>query len=296
MKPLLEYEFSNINSYKLVDLKKVKEHEFVPAVNNPMFLTIINNEAKKKYAAFIISEVLKEDYNYIYTNMILLNNKIDQSKVKNAITMTDFICSVNNEIIIIEMNGQIDKSRLLRNLEYLCKTFSNIRLRGDKYNYKKVRLIDLNNFSIIGNKTPVTKYGLSDLIEREKNLLTDYIYIYHVELPRIREKFQRNEKLNMLEKFMLAMNEEDSKRLEEEIGGIEIMEEYRKDAKEAVTEEFLTQAEIDAIEDRYAYNVGIEQNKTDVVKKMLKKNYDTNTISDITGMGKKEIKNIMCTM
>ena len=120
----------------------------------------------------------------------------------------------------------------------------------------------------------MTKYELSDLIGNEKKLLTDYICIYHIELPKIRKKFFNNEKLNMLEKFMLAMNEEDSKRLDEEIGGIKIMEEYRKDAKETVTEEFLTQAEIDAIEDRYAYNVGIERNKTDIVKKMLKKNYE----------------------
>ena len=277
-----------------------KGSKFMPTVIDDIFHIMINNEKRKKYASLIISEVLHLDYEYVLKNIKLLNNKLDKNKVKEATKTVDCLCLIDEYIILIEMNRYGNKNRLIRNIEYLFKIFTNIRRKGDGYKYKKVRLINIDNFRFEGIKDSIIKYRISNTEKEKFHFLTDICEIYHISLPNIRKKMYTNSKLTLLERFMLVMNEEESEKLKEIIGGNKIMEEYRKEMDSILEDGIITLEEHEEIERHFRRDErldamaegekkGKKEEKADIARNMINKNCDIGLISEVTGLSSKQI-------
>ncbi len=169
---------------------------------------------------------------------------------------------------------------------------------GSEYNYNYCIQIDINNFNFKGNKKTVETFKLRD---EEGEVLTEkikYIYIY---LPLIKDKWYTRSELNELEKLLLVFNEEDSEELEKIIGGNKIMEEYRRDAKEASedteiiglydkekTREILQKMQIQN-ERKEGIKEGIEQEKISLIRNMLKDNLSDELICKYLDISKSEL-------
>ena len=273
-----------------------KGDKFIPTIVDDVFHIMINNEERKKYLSLIISEVLHLDYDYVVRNIKLLNNKLDKNKVKETTKTVDCICLIDEYIVLVEMNRYGNVNTLIRNIEYLFKIFTNLRKKGEGYKYKKVRLINIDNFRFKGIEDSIIKYRLSNIEKEKFHFLTDICEIYHISLPNIRKKMYTNSKLNLLERFMLVMNEEESERLKEIIGGNKIMEEYRKDMDSILEDGIISIEEHEEIERHFrrderldAMAEGKKEEKTDIAKNMLKNNFSINDIHIATGLSNKQI-------
>ena len=113
-----------------------------------------------------------------------------------------------------------------------------------------------------------------------------------------------NSKLTLLERFMLVMNEEESERLKEIIGGNKIMEEYRKDMDSILEDGIISIEEHEEIERHFRRDErldamaegekkgeikGAKKKSINIAKNMLKEKADIDFISRVTGLSSKQI-------
>ncbi len=273
---------------------------FMPTVVDDVFNIMINNENKKEYASLIISETLDLNFNYVFNNIIFLNNKLNKDKIKETTKTVDLLCLVGEYLVLIEMNRFPDVNRLIRNIEYLFKVFTNIRKKGEGYNYKKVRLINIDNYIFKGINEKMIKYRLSNIDKDKFHYLTDICEVYHIFLPNIRKVRYNIDKLSRLDRFMLVMNEEEEKEIEKIIGGDKIMKKYREDLKGILEEGLITLEEHEEIERHYmrdrdasirleGMNKGMNKEKTSIAKNLLKEKMDISFISKVTGLSENKI-------
>ena len=137
--------------------------------------------------------------------------------------------------------------------------------------------------------------------------LTNKFMVIHIYLANLREKWYTYgiENLTEAEKALLVFIEpsiDDSFKFGK---GIDIMEEFIKDAIKASKNEILLEAydkewalkdegKREGYDSGYdsGFDDGIEQNKIEMVRNMLTKNLDINLISEITGLSLEEIEEI----
>ena len=202
------------------------------------------------------------------------------------------------------MNNRSSSSVLERNLDYLGKIYGNKRERINKYEYNKIISININNFNFKGNDEVVQRF----LIKKDDGndvYFTDKIQIYNIYLPLIKEKYYNKEKLSKFEEILLIFNENDKELLNELSEDDNIMKEYIKDAEKASSDGEWTALEYDKeLHDMMIQNnmideaketgkkMGIETEKIEIAKNMLKENIDINTISKCTGLSIEEIQNL----
>ena len=118
---------------------------------------MLNNESRKKYAAYLISLVLGTNYEKVYNSLILINNKLDKNKNSESKETVDFVCEIDDEIIGIEMNNNGSKDILERNISYAVDLYKSKMKKGSSYNYQKVVQININNFTFFGNGKTIEK-------------------------------------------------------------------------------------------------------------------------------------------
>ncbi len=295
--------------------KKLEENEkgkMMPIITNLAFNTLINNESRIKYAAYIIALVLNEDYEEVLNNLTIEKPTIDKITNNEAEKRLDCLCKYHDTWIDIEMNGQPDKSRLNRNEDYAWSLFGQ-RKKGSPYIYNNCIQINLNNFNFSGIEDVVHCYENKETLTGKDIIMSGNVKIYHVNLAKIHKKYYNKEELNKLELLMVVMNEkDDSPYLEELIKGDKIMKEFREEAKkvsldddnwfayqrEIIDERYKEAREIEVREEGEAKGIekgieqGVDKTKREVVEKMLKENLDISLISKIGGLSKDEIKEI----
>lgn len=219
---MIERSISKKNAYVLEQMKKGYK---IPIVSDTMFLAMINNEKRKKYAAYLIAEVLQVSFEDVYNNLIFVKEKLDQDKYKEKGKTVDFVCKLNGEIIGIEMNNNNQVKPLLeRNISYAADLYKSDLHKGEIYHYNKVIQININNFSFKGNNKVIEKYLLKN---EEGEIFTDKLEFIYIYLPNIRKKDYN--KINTLEKLLLVFNE-DTNKSSIIAKGDKIMEDYVKEA------------------------------------------------------------------
>ena len=292
---MLERKINRENSYKLKPVSELKKGDKIPLVSDTMFHVMINNSSKKKYSAYLISLVLGLEYKEVYSSLIFVNNKLDREKYKDSSKTVDFVCRLNGKIIGIEMNNNSTKEALERNISYAADLYKSKMVSGEKYNYETVIQININNFTFEGNSKIMEEYSLRN---EEGEKLTEKLKFIHIYLPNIRKKCYNKEKLNVLERLLLAFNEEEN--LSDITKGDRIMEEYVKDAKEAsikdevigLYDKELHLEKLRLSELSEAREQGIEQEKIEIAKNMLNSELDISVISECTGLSKEEIESL----
>ena len=293
--PMLNREMSRKNSYELKESKELKKGERIPIVSDTMFHVMLNNSSRKQYSAYLIALVLNLDYEKVYDSLIFVNNKLDREKYKDSGKTVDFVCRLNGKIIGIELNNNSSKASLERNISYAADLYKSKMVSGEKYNYETVIQININNFTFEGNSKIMEEYSLRN---EEGEKLTEKLKFIHIYLPNIRKKCYNKEKLNVLERLLLAFNEEEN--LSDITKGDRIMEEYVKDAKEAsikdevigLYDKELHLEKLRLSELNEAREQGIEQEKIEIAKNMLNSELDISVISECTGLSKEEIESL----
>ena len=292
---ILEKEITRENAYKLRDVNK---GDIMPMVSDVMFHTMLNNSNRKKYVSYLLSLVLEEDYKEILNSVEFVKDELDKENIYESKKTVDLVCKVKDKIYNVEMNNNGGIESLERNISYLNDLYKSSMKVGREYNYNYCIQIDINNFNFKGNKRVIERFKLRD---EEGEVLTDkikYIYIY---LPIIKDKWYTRSELSELEKLLLVFNEEDSEELERMIGGNEIMEEYRRDAKEASedkeiiglydkekTREMIQKMQMQR-ERAEGIEEGIEQKTISLIKNMIKNNMDEELICRCLEITKKEL-------
>jgi len=271
-------------------------------VSDTMFHCMFNNSKRKKYAAYFISLVLNLPFKEVNDSLVYINNKVDLESVKDPKKCVDFLCKIDDEYIGIEMNNNPSMASLERNISYATETYKRETAPGkNRYNFKKVIQININNFSFDITKKVIESYQLRN---EEGEELTDKMELICISLPMIKEKLYNKDKLTELERFLLVANEEDEKLVNELSEGCGIMKEYDKEAKKVSNEEevldlYSYERKILA-EKAEAVDIGREEGKIEgkqeslleVAKKMLQEKIDILTILKCTGLSEIEIEKL----
>jgi len=234
--------------------------------------------------------------------MIFINNQLDLESIKNPRKCVDFFCKINDDYIGIEMNNNPSMAKLERNISYALETYKRETAPGkNRYNFKKVIQININNFKFDITEEAVENYKIRSNKGKD---FTNKIEIICISLSLIKEKLYNKDKLTELEKFLLVANEEDEGLVKNLSKGSEIMKEYEREAKKVSNEEevldlYSYERKILA-EKAEAVDQGLEQGRQEGIKegiietakKFLKEKVDISIISKCTGLSEKEIQEL----
>ena len=301
-KAILDGSVSNKLAYPL---EKVHKGYRIPLVSDVMFRTMFFNENRKKYGCYLIALLLKLDFDEVYKNTVLVKPTLDEEMAEKSRKTVDYLCRIDGVLINIEMNKNKTKSNLERNLDYMFRLHGGGMKSGNEEHYETILQVNINNFTFEGKEEVLDEYMIINL-KNGKEIYTNKVHIFNIYLPNIRKKDYNN--LEDYEKLLLIFNEEDDEVLNMLSEGDEIMKEYIKDSKNASEEEeiiglydkelnddMLKRMEIKENREE-AFNEGIQEGIQEGIcetaKKMLKKGYDINDISECTSLSLDKLKEL----
>lgn len=311
MNILFEKRINYKDRYLLNDYGK---GDIIPLVSDTMFHVMLNNESRKQYAAYLLSLILKEDYQEIFDNISFSKSELEKEKYHTANKTVDLVCKIKGKVYNIEMNNNSDLSTLERNIDYANQLYASSRRRGKKYQFTPVVQININNFSFEGNDKVMDDFYLKS---EDDIILTDKIRIIYLYLPNIRRKYYNKEKLSDIDKLLLIFNEKDSKKLSELYRGDTIMNDYRKEALDASEddeilglydkekeeemlriareEEYRVRWKKEGLEEGRAEGLvqGKQQAKIEMIKSLFQNNVPIEIISKSTSLSTSDVEKII---
>ena len=299
-KSLYDLELSRKNR---IELSELKEGEKITIFSDSMFKTMFQNENRLKYSAKLISYYVDIEYEELLKNIRLGKNELDKKKKKNKGERCDYVASINNSTINIEVNNNANIKTLERNIEYAFRLFSKYVTEGKNENqYTQVIQLNINNFSFQGNKNIVDVNAIQN---KDGLLLTEKLIFIQIYVPNLLRKWYNlgKEKLEESEKFLLALVLKDINSSKELGDGIEIMKEYIEEAQEVVVvldddlresyDKELAMKEWGYDEGKIeGYNTGKEDKTVEIAKNLLKENANIDMIEKCTGLSLKELEKL----
>ena len=293
--------------------KKLEKGQIIPLTYDYVFTGIFNNEENiiilENFLALYFNKDLKDIKGKVKIKSRDLS--IDSKKEKNK--QIDLIVDLDGKKINVELSNGGGTSIVDRNVVFASKIHSGqLKYKDNKYqNIKKTIQINLNNYSCNKHRLVERYY----LMNEDKEILTEKLEIDIVDLVKAKEKIY-NESEERLARFCRALMSDTEEELIKEVEGI-----MEKEAKEKLVEEvnkYSSDDEVVALYSAYSReelerNTLIEDvrllkeekkelkeenkkiakdSKLEIAKKMLDKNLDIATISEITGLTEKEIKNL----
>ena len=88
-----------------------------------MFHTMFFNEKRLKYSAKLISYYLDVSYEKLLNNMILSKSEIDKNKNSSKEYRSDYVATIDDTRINIEVNNNSDEVVMKRNIDYAFKIY-----------------------------------------------------------------------------------------------------------------------------------------------------------------------------
>lgn len=290
----------------------IKEERLIPLKFDLMFKKVFGDEDNNDSIKYLLKCIL----GITPQEVIILNNEILSDSYYDKNTTVDLIIKLKDGTKInIEVNSNVNKSLIDRNLLCMIRIMNSNIKRGQKYS-KLNKHIQIN-FDFKGyHKKPIMKY---QLIDKENNeILSDKIEIIRIDVEYFTKKCYTNsvEKLDLKDKFIgligiedkkMAMNlSKGNKNMEEILSKMEgfskeeIMaatydrEEYKEWLRKVTTEEEVKQGIEKGLEQGIKKGIkkGINQEKKEIAKNMLNENIDIETISRVTKLTLDEIKSI----
>ncbi len=99
-----------------VDLKPLEEGEKTSILSDTMFKTMFQNENRLKYSCKILSYFLEIRYEDLLTNIHLCKNELDKKKKKEKQERCDYVASIDNTYLNIEVNNNSNLESMERNM------------------------------------------------------------------------------------------------------------------------------------------------------------------------------------
>ena len=263
--------------------------------NDIMFKTIFQAEENRPLLKRLIEEVIHEEVEIENVLMSELNN--DRISIRRKVL--DVIVKANGKKINIEINSNNRRYFRRRNAAYVFKLYSDSIRKGSSYNMMD-EIIQINlsvEYEETGHFPLIGEYTIHDTkINRD---YIDNFKIYEINITEMAKLCYNGEK-EMCLLGMLDMNYDEIVSIE----GDEYMDKLKDEAiklnnddemielMSAEEEEEMTLNTYKAMGIEEGMEKGIEENKLDMVKKMLKENIDTSTISKVSGLSKERIEEI----
>ena len=251
-----------------------------------MYAVVKNQKILKK----LIEQVLNKKYN----EFIILNPNLIKDNIKNIGQKLDLLIKADDEYINIELNSNYNKYIIERNLLYVFKLCLD---KSEKYKQTlKGNVIQINiNF---GRK----KYGIEDIgifnFKTNKKVTTK-IEIKNLNVDFYLKKYYNNYKLTKEEEIYVMLGLEELGRRNE------IVKEFSKSVEEANKDELVVKwfgpEQEREMRENYikseAEEQGIKKGKKEgllqAAKNMLEANMSIETISKLTGLSVKKIKDML---
>lgn len=299
--------------------RKLQEGMILPLTSDIIFKAVFIKEEK------VLIKILQDvfdlpDYEKPFT---ILGYETVSPKKKGKTYRGDILVKLSDKsFVTVEMNNRNDESAIDRNFVHLTRIHQQVLKAGEEdINLKKYRLrgLNLNNFkNVTGN--PVDNYAICNI---QTGKVATMIYSFcNIDLEKCKELVYDINVRNLpkavrwgalmqeesIEKISMILSD-DMLTPEEKEGFLNTMKEVSND-KSILDDWFLDELAKDKLKSQidYAKEEGIEQGieqgtlqgeenkEIEIIKKMLNKNYDYNSISDITGKTIEEIKSIEDTM
>ena len=278
---------------------KIKEEkrELLKPKNDIVFQSLFNQK-NETITKNMISALLEENITSIKINE---DKELLREYPEDKLGILDLEAEVNEkEKIDIEVQLVDRKDLPERLLRYFSKLYA-LQIGKDYKEAKRVVIIAIIDYKFELTrelKQMETIWNLREKMNPEL-MLTDKIEIRIIELSKVREEYNKN-KNNEKAQWMLFINNPNDREV------LQVMKE-NKEIKEATEEvrkmsedeklrrlEYLREKAI--LDETSIYDAGIdkgiEQNKIEVVQKMLKENIEIEIIERIVGLSKEEIERI----
>jgi len=290
--------------------EKVK---IIPMTYDKMFKSVLTSREARGYLAGLISDITGLPKEEIKRNMVIKNSEHSINSISEKKKISDLVVEVKESVINLEMNRYYYDGLIDRNHEYIAKIRESLVKEGEKYNdLKKIIQINFDNYNKYKpDDRVVIKF---EMIDKEKGLEEGVgIESYHVILPNVREKYYNKGSRDELVGKLVIMVEEKYEELErliekytelrpvgkkmveisrdEELQGIYDAEEHERKVRNSIMATELKKNFFEGL--NRGMEKGIVQEREEIVKNMFSKNFDKKTISEITGLSKEEIDNIL---
>ena len=255
-----------------------------------MFKRIWQQPHNLNLLAFVLSEIINYNYNYIKENLVFKNSEFTKDKDNEKRKIGDLVLEIEGTTINLEANTILSKGVIRKNSLYHHKLAANSYNKGESYNESKA-VIQINFDSI--NKFDdrlVIEFALRD--KDNKFILDDNFLNYHINMAIALEKYYNNIKLSRFEK-VLVMHLLDSK---EELliisKGDKELETMAKDIIDFSSDDDVYLEMLEELARNIDINEAKNEKSIEIAKNMINMNIDLETISKATGLSIEEIQNI----
>ena len=247
----------------------------------------------------VIKKLIEQILNKKYNEFIILNPNLIKDNIHNIGQKLDLLIKADDEYINVELNSKYNKYIKERNLLYVFKLCLD-KSEKDKQTLKGcVRQININ----FGRKSKgIEDIAVVNLTENKK--LTTKIEIKNLNVDFYIKKYYNNYKLTKEEELyaMLGLELEELKKLSERN---EMVKEFKESVEEANKDELVvkwfTPEQEREMRENYikseAEEKGMKKGKLEGIlqtaKNMLEANMNIETVSKLTGLSVKKIKDML---
>ena len=259
----------------------------------------------------ITRNFLQDVLNEKITKIDLSKNPIlRRMKPTNKMGILDVYAEINgNEKCNIELQIGKRDNIIQRVLYYWARTYERgLKIKEDYNQLSRTIVILITDFKIKGLEelSYFTKWKLME-IEGGKRILTDYMEVDIIEIPKIYE-LKETDKYNKAIEWLYFLENPESERVKSIMKENEGIQEAREKLEEISNDEIMQrladwqesaeheEAEVRNMGYRDGKEAGIQEGKEakkiEIAKKMKEKNIDVSTIAEITGLTEEQIRKI----
>ena len=279
----------------------------LPLCSDYVFKRVFAKEGNENLLKDFLEAILEIEIE----SLEIQNPELPKDTKEEKIGILDIKVQINKDSIVdIEMQVVNEHNMAERSTTYMGKLIANQLSKGDTYSkLKKSILINILNFNYYKRNSyhsiahmkfePATKETYVDMGHtKEDEIATKDVEMHFIEIPKFRKKNPNaNAKLEQWlwllagEEEKIKMAEEKNKKVKK---AVEVLDEMSMSREERERYEAILKAEFNY--NTSMYNVreeGRKEGKTEVVKKLLKKNMNIEEIQEITDLTKDEIEEII---
>jgi len=298
-KELYDLPVTKEYAIKLLPTSEMTENDKISILSDVMFKTLFYNPNHLIYSAKFLSYFMDNSLEEILNNIRLGLPDPPKNNVMAKNEHCDYIATIDDSIINIEINCNSSLETLKRNMDYAYRLRSNKVKIGSKYTYSTIYQFNINNFAFTGNDKIIDIYKTQN---NDNIVLTNDVTFIQIYIPNINKKCYTKDKkeLSEFERFILSLvktNKDESLKF---IKGDEVMEKL-------VEDQYLYSRPDDLIESydhelamkdeghREGLEEGIEQGKQEIINNMLELKMSKEEISKILKVSISELDNIINT-
>ena len=261
-----------------------------------------------KYLSKIVCKVLNISEEDVTFTLIHPDLSVNENTVNSEV---DIALESNEMIVNVEVNSVRSRKNERKNNMYVCHLVLRQTRNAEDYSkkFKKVYQININTYSVTNDDRFVVRSRLLD--DKTYEEIHSFFEIYDINLAKILDmdytKLMKDNE--SLEKLLYLLISDDERLIKKVYDGDDFMAKIIREVKNN-SDDFdnllrynrdvifdgneKEEAFEDGIERGYkkGYGHGVEQNKIDVAKAMLQKNYDIKDICEITKLSLNEVERL----